>query len=90
MPVSVEGWDTGMSWGKEGWRISLRSIGGGVREERERDYNMFAATELGLRLEDWISGTVDKEWVHFQPTCPGRSSPWVSRGCLLELGSGTQ
>ena len=34
----------------------------------------------------WISGAVGEMWVYLKPTCcSGRSCPWVSRECLLEL-----
>ena len=36
MPAGIGGWDTGMSWGKEGWRRrSLGSIWDGVKKNRE-------------------------------------------------------
>lgn len=80
MCTGVGGWDTGMNWGKKGWRRqSLQALGDGIREERKTG----CTTELGVRLGD--SEAVEDMWVCLQATCCSeRSSPWVSRGYLLD------
>lgn len=46
------------------------------------NHSKFPGDEAGCG--DWILGALDEVWVCLQPTC----CLWVSRGCLLELGSG--
>lgn len=88
MCTGVGGWDTGMNWGRKGWRRqALQSLGDGIREERKTG----CTTELGVRLGD--SEAVEDMWVCLQATCcPERSSPWMSRGYLLDwtLGQSNQ
>lgn len=81
----IEAWDTGMGWGKKGWkRRSLWSLGDWVKEKREATagFSYRAGDETG----EWILGMVGEVWVHLHPICcPGRSGPWVSSQCLLDL-----
>lgn len=58
----------------------------GWERERRKQWVGFPATELGGG-GNWISGAVGE--VYLQPTCcPRRSSPLISRRCLLVLESG--
>lgn len=60
MPADSGDWVIGMSWEKKGSRIrSSWSWGWGQRG----DYSRFRATELEMRLGDWISGAVGEVWV---------------------------
>lgn len=48
MPAGVGGQDNGMRWRKVSWRKrSLRSIKGGVREEKKGDHSRCSTTNLG-------------------------------------------
>lgn len=61
----------------------------GMRERGRPQHSKFPATKLN---EAGVFGFQKQRDVGLcQPIyCPGRSSPWVSRGCLLKLGSGTK
>lgn len=52
---------------------------------------MFPTTGMRMKLEDLILEVVGEAWVFLQLSCfTGNNGFWISRGCLLELGSGTQ
>ena len=59
MPASVEGWVTGMNWGKDCWKRPLLSIEHGL----ERKGRAVDKTE-----GDLILGAVGEVWVFLQPT----------------------
>lgn len=81
-----------MIWGKEYWgrRPLWSDENAGVREERE--------TATGSLLQRWgwdpetgSGGAGGQVWICCQPICcPGRSGPWISRVCLLQVGTGTK
>lgn len=61
----------------------------GCGQRGKGDHSRFLATELGMRLGDWISRAVREVWACLQPTCcPGIYDPLVRRGCLLDWGPG--
>lgn len=55
------------------------------------DCSRQSATELGARPGDWIWRSRRTGVALCQPICcPGRSGPWISWVCLLQLGTGTK
>lgn len=86
MPAVVGGWGTRMNWGKEDWRVSFL-IHWWWDESTQGDDRSFSAIHLiwglGLDLQEQ-----KKFGSNSHSTCySGRSSPWVSRVCLLNLGT---
>lgn len=60
----------------------------GWTQKGKGDFGRFPVSDLGMRWGDWNSGIIGKMWAWLQPTCCAGSSPLVSRGWLLRLGSG--
>lgn len=52
---------------------------------------MFPATKMKMKLGDLILEVIGEAWVFLQLSCFIENNGfWISRVCLLELGSGTQ
>lgn len=57
----------------------------------KRDCSRQSATELGARPGDGSGEAGGQVCIYCQPICcPGRSGPWISWVCLLQLGTGTK
>lgn len=90
MPADVGDWVTGMIWGRKGWRRwSLLLLGNKVIKEMETIEN-FLLQSWEWEWGYWISGAEDVLFCLLSICCLGRSCPWFSRGCPLELVSWTK
>lgn len=73
----------------------MRKVGGEnlcdlfvMGSERKRRQQQVLATELWMKLEGLELEGQKEVKICSQHTCsPGRSAPWISRGCLMELGA---
>jgi hypothetical protein len=72
------------------WKVDREGLCDLVRMDWERKWR---TQQVSNNRDVWdrrylISGTVGEVWVCPQPTCCPRGCAFVSRGCLLSLGSG--
>lgn len=78
MPTGIEGWDTGISWGRKFWEKVFVMCWGWI-QRGNGDWSRFPDTEVGIwrwSLDLWAIR------VCLQPVCcPGRGCPWFIRGC---------